>query len=42
MEASIAGIRREAQRGDMTGEYKENPAEVGTKNADVVLDQVMQ
>ena len=28
--------------GDMTGEYKKNPAEIGTKNADVVLDQVMQ
>jgi hypothetical protein len=28
--------------GDMTGEYKKNPAEVGTKNVDVVIDQVMQ
>ena len=28
--------------GDMTGEYKKNPAEVGAKNADVILDQVMQ
>jgi len=28
--------------GDLTGEYKKNPAEVGTKNADVILDQVMQ
>jgi hypothetical protein len=28
--------------GDLTGEYKKNPAEVGTKNADVTLDQVMQ
>jgi cytochrome c-type biogenesis protein CcmH len=28
--------------GDLSGEYKKNPAEVGTKNADVVLDQVMQ
>ncbi len=28
--------------GDLTGEYKKNPAEVGAKNADVVLDQVMQ
>lgn len=27
--------------GDLTGEYKKNPAEVGAKNADVVLDQVM-
>jgi len=28
--------------GDLAGEYKKNPAEVGTKNADVILDQVMQ
>ena len=28
--------------GDLTGEYKKNPAMVGTKNADVVLDQVTQ
>jgi cytochrome c-type biogenesis protein CcmH len=28
--------------GDLTGEYKKNPAEVGVKNADVILDQVMQ
>ncbi len=28
--------------GDLTGEYKKNPAEVGAKNADVILDQVMQ
>jgi len=28
--------------GDMTGEYKKNPAEVGTKNADVVIDQAVQ
>jgi len=28
--------------GDLTGEYKKNPAEVGAKNADVVLDQLMQ
>ena len=28
--------------GDLIGEYKNNPAEVGTKNADVILDQVMQ
>lgn len=25
--------------GDMSGDYKKNPAEVGTKNADVVIDQ---
>jgi hypothetical protein len=42
METSIAGIRREAQRGDMTGDYKKNPVEVGTKNADLVIDQVTQ
>jgi cytochrome c-type biogenesis protein CcmH len=28
--------------GDLTGEYKKNPVEVGTKNVDVVIDQVMQ
>ncbi|HEY0723687.1 MAG TPA: tetratricopeptide repeat protein [Pyrinomonadaceae bacterium] len=28
--------------GDLTGEYKKNPAEVGVKNVDVILDQVMQ
>jgi cytochrome c-type biogenesis protein CcmH len=28
--------------GDLIGEYKKNPAEVGAKNADVILDQVMQ
>lgn len=29
--------------GDLSGEYKKNPAEVGrAKNADVILDQVMQ
>ena len=28
--------------GDVTGEYKKNPAEVGAKNADVVLDQLVQ
>ena len=28
--------------GDLTGEYKKNPAMVGAKNADVVLDQVTQ
>jgi cytochrome c-type biogenesis protein CcmH len=27
--------------GDMTGEYKKNPAEVGVKNADIVIDQLM-
>jgi tetratricopeptide (TPR) repeat protein len=26
--------------GDLTGEYKKNPAEVGMKNVDIVLDQV--
>ena len=26
--------------GDMTGEYKKNPAEVGVKNADIVIDQL--
>jgi hypothetical protein len=28
--------------GDLTGEHKKNPAEVGAKNADVVLDKLMQ
>jgi cytochrome c-type biogenesis protein CcmH len=28
--------------GDMTGDYKKNPVEVGTKNADLVIDQVTQ
>ena len=28
--------------GDMTGEYKKNPAEVGVNNADIVIDQLMQ
>jgi cytochrome c-type biogenesis protein CcmH len=28
--------------GDMTGEYKKNPAEVGAKNVDVVVDQLLQ
>ena len=28
--------------GDMTGDYKKNPVEVGTRNVDVVIDQVMQ
>ena len=28
--------------GDLTGEYKKNPVEVGAKSADVILDQVMQ
>jgi tetratricopeptide (TPR) repeat protein len=27
--------------GDLTGEYKQNPAEVGTKNVDIVLDQAV-
>ena len=26
--------------GDMSGDYKKNPAEVGTKNVDVVIDQI--
>jgi hypothetical protein len=26
--------------GDLTGDYKQNPAEVGSKNVDIVLDQV--
>jgi cytochrome c-type biogenesis protein CcmH len=28
--------------GDMSGEYKKNPAEVGAKNVDVMIDQVAQ
>ena len=28
--------------GDLTGDYKKNPVEVGTKNADIVIDQVTQ
>jgi cytochrome c-type biogenesis protein CcmH len=28
--------------GDMTGDYKKNPVEVGAKNVDVVIDQVMR
>jgi hypothetical protein len=28
--------------GDMTGEHKKNPAEVGAKNADIVIDQAVQ
>jgi len=28
--------------GDMTGEYKKNPVEVGTKNVDVVIDQATE
>ena len=28
--------------GDLTGEHKKNPAEVGAKNVDVVLDKLMQ
>ena len=27
--------------GDLTGEYKQNPAEVGAKNVDIVLDQAV-
>ena len=27
--------------GDMTGEYKKNPAEVGAKNVAIAIDQVM-
>jgi hypothetical protein len=26
--------------GDLTGEYKKNPVEVGSKNVDIVLDQI--
>jgi cytochrome c-type biogenesis protein CcmH len=28
--------------GDLTGDYKKNPVEVGTKNVDVVIDQLIQ
>jgi cytochrome c-type biogenesis protein CcmH/NrfG len=28
--------------GDLTGDYKNNPVEVGTKNVDIVIDQVAQ
>ena len=28
--------------GDLTGEYKKNPVEVGAKNADVIVDQLLQ
>ncbi len=28
--------------GDVTGEYKKNPVEVGSKNVDIVIDQLMQ
>jgi cytochrome c-type biogenesis protein CcmH len=28
--------------GDITGEYKKNPVEVGSKNVDIVIDQLMQ
>jgi hypothetical protein len=28
--------------GDMTGEYKKNSVEVGEKNVDVVIDQLLQ
>jgi hypothetical protein len=27
--------------GDLIGEYKKNPAEVGAKNADVIVDQLL-
>ena len=27
--------------GDLTGEYKKNPVEVGAKNADVIVDQLL-
>ncbi len=30
------------QPGDLTGDYKKNPAAVGSKNIDIVLDQVVQ
>jgi hypothetical protein len=26
--------------GDLTGDYKKNPVEVGAKNVDIVIDQV--
>jgi cytochrome c-type biogenesis protein CcmH len=28
--------------GDMTGDYKRNPVDVGTKNADIIIDQLTQ
>ena len=28
--------------GDMTGDYKKNPVEVGVKNADITIDQMIQ
>jgi cytochrome c-type biogenesis protein CcmH/NrfF/cytochrome c-type biogenesis protein CcmH/NrfG len=28
--------------GDLTGEYKKNPAEVGAKNVDILIDQLIQ
>jgi hypothetical protein len=28
------------QPGDVTGEYKKNPVDVGSKNVDIVLDQL--
>ena len=30
------------QPGDLSGEYKKNPVDVGSKNVDIVLDQVAQ
>jgi hypothetical protein len=30
------------QPGDLTGDYKKNPVAVGSKNIDIVLDQVVQ
>jgi cytochrome c-type biogenesis protein CcmH len=30
------------QPGDLTGDYKKNPAAVGSKNIDIVLDQIVQ
>jgi hypothetical protein len=29
------------QPGDLTGDYKKNPVAVGSKNIDIVLDQVV-
>ena len=26
--------------GDMTGEYRKNPVEIGAKNVDIVIDQL--
>jgi hypothetical protein len=28
--------------GDSSGDYRKNPIEVGTKNVDVVIDQIMK